>query len=156
MNKFLKIIKNIFSFPVLILVIIVFIFLAFYWSWESVVVRNNFYEYIKLSRSYYMARAGMEHFMLKLKTMKSQFPVTVELLKNELENDNKNLYNLFSSDINKTFNSETSGRNLKYKVSEFKIEKINKSDSHYYIDVSIIGICDDKETTISRFIKVDH
>ncbi len=115
--------------------------------------RSQFQEYTRSKKSYYMAKSGIEHFMLKFKTFLRRYPETIEIIR-KLPKNKKNVYNSFKEDVIIPPDNALSGRFYKYGIKEFDI--LDNNDKLFTLEIESYGNYDNSETNIKRYVTIDR
>lgn len=152
MNFILRKNKSGFVFYGLVLIIFVTAVCFFYYVYGLNHERLKFNDYVRSRKSYYMARAGIEHFKLKFKTMRRRYPETIDLIEKYGENK-KNIYNSFREDVIIPSDSAFSGRIYRYGIEKFEFMKDENQNSTYTLKLEANGSFDNFETSLKRYIQ---
>ncbi|MFZ2955623.1 MAG: hypothetical protein WA705_01825 [Candidatus Ozemobacteraceae bacterium] len=122
-------------------------------SWTMSNSRHRFAQTIKIRRAYFMARSGLQHFFLKVKTLQRRSPESMNALYQASPEEWKNISKAFVEDI---LNPQDSGGsyNATYGIASFAIESQDTEKGEMSIQILAQGNVEGAGETIRRVYKV--
>jgi hypothetical protein len=125
-------------------------------AWSMTNARSRFQQVYKARKAYFMARSGLQHFLLKLKTMQRNGIESMRALEQANADEKKILYSVFLQDIIVPPDNSYSGEKYEYRVSEFNIESVDYESSRITLQVETEGGFAGQNNSISRLIRVSR
>lgn len=125
-------------------------------SWTMTNSRSRYQQVIRGRKAYFMARSGMQHFLLKLKTMQRHCPESMRAIENADNDEKKLLYAVFIEDIIVPPDNSYSGEKYDYRVSEFDLESVDLENAKLTLQVGVEGSFGGQKNSISRLIRVSR
>lgn len=125
-------------------------------SWTMTNSRSRYQQVLKGRKAYFMARSGMQHLLLKLKTMQRHCIESMQAIENANEDEKKLLYGVFIEDIIVPPDDKSTGDRYDYRVREFKVESVDLEDAMITLQVGVEGSFGGQKNSISRLIRVSR
>ena len=125
-------------------------------AWSMTNARSRFQQVHKARKAYFMARSGLQHFLLKLKMMQRNGVESVRALEQANEDEKKNLYSVFVQDIIIPPDNVYSGDKYDYRIKEFNIESVDYDNARITMQVSAEGSFGGQKNSISRLIRISR
>ena len=125
-------------------------------SWTMTNSRSRYQQVLKGRKAYFMARAGMQHLLLKLKTMQRHCIESMQAIENANNDEKKLLYAVFIEDIIVPPDDSYTGEKYSYRVNEFKVESVDLEDGKITLQVGAEGSFGGHKNSISRLIRVSR
>ncbi len=125
-------------------------------SWTMTNSRARYQQVLKARKAYFMARSGMQHLFLKLKTMQRHCIEAMQSIENANDDEKKLLYSVFIEDIIVPPDDSYTGEKYEYRVNEFKVESIDHEESKLTLQVGVEGSFGGQKNSISRLIRISR
>lgn len=125
-------------------------------SWTMTNSRSTFQQVLKTRKAYFMARSGLQHLLLKIKTMQRHCPETIRALETANADEKKLLRAVFIEDIIVPADDNYTGDKYDYRVHEFKIESIDYENAKLTLQVGAEGSFGGQRNSISRLIRISR
>ena len=125
-------------------------------AWSMTNARSRFQQVHKARKAYFMARSGLQHFLLKLKMMQRHGFESMRALEQANEDEKKVLYSVFLQDIIIPPDNSYSGERYDYRVKVFNIESVDYDSSRITMQVETEGSFGGQKNSISRLIRVSR
>lgn len=119
-------------------------------SWQMSNARSRYQRILNDRRAYFMARSGMEHLMLKLKTMQRHCCDSMMALENASDEDKDLLYKVFTEDVLIPPDNSYTGEKYEYRVDKFNIESVDVEACRLTLDIEVVGKCGGYKNSIKR------
>ena len=116
--------------------------------------RNRFTQMVKMRKAYFLARSGLQHFFLKVKTFQRLYPQAMLTLYQAKREEWPILSKSFSEDIIMPADQYPGEFNGKYGISGFNIESVDNETAYMAIKIISNGSIDGMKESISRVYKV--
>jgi len=101
-------------------------------AWTMTNGRSLYQQVLKSRKAYFMARSGMQHLLLKLKTMQRHGVESMQAIENANEDEKKLLYAVFIEDIIVPPDDNNTGEKYGYRVNEFKVESVDLEEARLH------------------------
>ncbi len=125
-------------------------------SWTMTNSRSRYQQVLKGRKAYFMARSGMQHLLLKLKTMQRHCIESMQAIEDANEDEKKLLYGVFIEDIIVPPDDKSTGDKYDYRVREFRVESVDLEDAMLTLQVGVEGSFGGQKNSISRLIRVSR
>ncbi len=125
-------------------------------AWTMTNGRSLYQQVLKSRKAYFMARSGMQHLLLKLKTMQRHGVESMQAIENANEDEKKLLYAVFIEDIIVPPDDNNTGEKYGYRVNEFKVESVDLEEARITLQVGVEGTFGGQKNSISRLIRVSR
>lgn len=125
-------------------------------SWTMTNSRSRYQQVIKSRKAYFMARSGMQHLLLKLKTMQRHCIESMQAIENANEDEKKLLYAAFIEDIIVLPDNSYTGEKYEYRVNEFRLESLDLENAKITLQLGVEGSYGGQKNSISRLIRVSR
>lgn len=125
-------------------------------SWTMTNSRSTFQQVLKTRRAYFMARSGLQHLLLKIKTMQRHCSETITVMEKAEADERKLLKSVFIEDIIVPPDDNYTGEKYDYRVSEFNIESIDYEQAKLTLQVGAEGSFGGQKNSISRLIRISR
>lgn len=125
-------------------------------AWTMTNSRSRYQQVVKSRKAYFMARSGMQHLLLKLKTMQRHCTESMLAIENANADEKKLLYDVFIEDIIVPPDDSYTGEKYEYRVNEFKVESLDLENAKITLQVGIDGSFGGQKNSISRLIRVSR
>lgn len=125
-------------------------------SWTMTNNRSRYQQVLKGRKAYFMARSGMQHLLLKLKTMQRHCIESMRAIEEANDDEKKLLYAVFIEDIIVPPDDKYTGDRYDYRVREFKVESVDLDDGRITLQTGIEGSFGGQKNSISRLIRVSR
>ncbi|MBQ2592107.1 MAG: hypothetical protein II567_02345 [Candidatus Riflebacteria bacterium] len=126
-------------------------------SWSMANSRNRYEKTLNNRKAYFMARSGIEHLMLKIKTMQRHCPDTMLALEKAPEEEKNLLNSVFTGDViippNKDFRKNDK---YEYRINEFKIESVDLENSSLVLEMESVGKYGGYSDNIKRLVRISR
>ena len=149
--------KNGMAIPIVLCVIVCFGCYIVSLSWSMANSRNRYEKTLNNRKAYFMARSGIEHLMLKIKTMQRHCPDTMLALEKAPEEEKNILNTVFTGDI--IIPADNDYKKLdkyEYRINEFKIESVDMENSSLVLHIESIGKCGGYTDNIKRLVRISR
>ena len=149
--------KNGMALPIVLCVIVCLGCYIVSLSWSMANSRNRYEKTLNNRKAYFMARSGIEHLMLKIKTMQRHCPDTMLVLEKAPEEEQKLLSSVFTGDIIIP-PSDNFKKNDKYeyRISDFKIESVDLENSSLVLQMESVGKYGGYSDNIKRLVRISR
>ncbi len=112
-------------------------------------------------KAYFMARSGIEHMMLKIKTMQrhcSDSILTMEkaILEDVAESEKQYLFSVFKEDIKIPPDNDLTSDKCEYYIDKFKIESVDLESSSLTLEIEAIGKYFGSKNSIKRLVRISR
>ena len=125
-------------------------------SWTMTNSRARYQQVFKARKAYFMARSGMQHLFLKLKTMQRHCIEAMQSIENANDDEKKLLYSVFIEDVIVPPDDSYTGEKYEYRVNEFKVDSIDHEESKLTLQVGVEGSFGGQKNSISRLIRISR
>lgn len=125
-------------------------------SWTMTNSRSTFQQVLKTRRAYFMARSGLQHLLLKIKTMQRHCSEAITVMEKAEADERKLLKSVFIEDIIVPPDDNYTGEKYDYRVSEFNIESIDYEQAKLTLQVGAEGSFGGQKNSISRLIRISR
>jgi len=125
-------------------------------AWQMTNARSRFQQVHKARKAYFMARSGLQHFLLKLKMMQRNGTESIRALEQANEDEKKILYSVFVQDIIVPADNLYSGEKYEYRIKGFNIESIDYDSAMVTMQVEAEGRFGGQKNSISRLIRISR
>ncbi|PKL49606.1 MAG: hypothetical protein CVV42_06385 [Candidatus Riflebacteria bacterium HGW-Riflebacteria-2] len=125
-------------------------------AWSMTNSRSRFQQVVKARKAYFMARSGLQHFLLKLKMSQRKGLAAMRALEQANEDEKKVLYSVFLQDIIVPPDNSYSGERYDYRVTKFNVESVDYDSSRITMQVEAEGSFGGQKNSISRLIRVSR
>lgn len=149
--------KNGRAIPIILCVIV---FLGCYivsLSWSMADSRNRYEKTLNNRKAYFMARSGIEHLMLKIKTLHRYCPDTMLALEKAPEEEKNILSSVFIGDI--IIPPDNNYKKLdkyEYRINNFKIESVDSENSSLDLQIESTGKFGGYSDNIKRLVRISR
>ena len=149
--------KNGMAIPIVLCVILCFGCYVASLSWSMSNSRSRFEKTFSNRKAYFMARSGMEHMMLKLKTMQRHCSESMLTLENVPDEAKSLVYSVFTGDIIiPPENNYKHKEKNEYRVNNFQIESVDLETSTITLQIEVIGKSGGYSNSIKRLIRISR
>ena len=143
--------------PIVLCVILCFGCYVASLSWSMSNSRSRYEKTFNNRRAYFMARSGMEHMMLKLKTMQRHCSESMLTLENAPSESKSLVYSVFTGDIIiPPDNDYKRNEKNEYRVTDFKVESVDLESSSLTLQIEVLGKCGGYTNSIKRLIRISR
>jgi hypothetical protein len=119
--------------------------------------RNRYEKTLNNRKAYFMARSGIEHLMLKIKTLQRHCPDSMLALENAPEEEKTLLKNVFIGDIIiPPDNDFKINDKYEYRVNDFKVESVDLENSSLVLQIEVVGKCGGYSDNIKRLVRISR
>jgi hypothetical protein len=125
-------------------------------SWTMTNSRSSFQQVLKGRKAYFMARSGLQHLLLKIKTMQRHCHESFNALENADADEIKLLTAVFIEDIIVPPDDNYTGEKYDYRVNEFKIESVDYENAKLTLQIGAEGGFGGQKNSISRLIRISR
>jgi hypothetical protein len=125
-------------------------------AWTMTNSRSLYQQVLKGRKAYFMARSGMQHLLLKLKTMQRHCIESMQAVENANESEKKLLYAVFIEDIIVPPDDNSTGEKYGYRVNDFRVESVDLEEAKITLQVGVEGTFGGQKNSISRLIRVSR
>ncbi|NLF96372.1 MAG: hypothetical protein GX569_06505 [Candidatus Riflebacteria bacterium] len=125
-------------------------------AWTMTNARSRFQQVHKARKAYFMARSGLQHFLLKLKMLQRNGLESMRALERANEDEKKVLYSVFIQDIIVPPDNSYSAERYDYRVKTFNIESVDYDNARITMQVETEGSFGGQKNSISRLIRVSR
>lgn len=142
--------------PIVLVVVLCFGCYIVSLSWSMSNARSRYQQTLNNRRAYFMARSGMEHIMLKLKTMQRHCCDSMMSLENAPEEDKDLLYKVFTEDVLIPPDNHYTGEKFEYRVNDFGIESVDLEACMLTLRLEVLGKYGSYQNSIKRLIRISR
>lgn len=125
-------------------------------AWSMTNARSRFQQVHKARKAYFMARSGLQHFLLKLKMLQRHGVESMRALEQANEDEKKVLYSVFVQDIMVPPDDSYSGEKYEYRVNEFNIESVDYENARITLQIGAEGRFGGQKNSISRLVRISR
>ena len=144
--------------PIVLCVILCFGCYVASLSWSMSNSRARYEKTLNNRKAYFMARSGIEHMFLKIKTMQRHCYESMLTLERVPDDEKTIIYSVFTEDViippDKKINYN--GEKFDYKINNFKICNVDLESSSLTIELESLGVCGGYKNSIKRLIKISR
>lgn len=126
-------------------------------SWSMSNARSRYQQTLNNRKAYFMARSGIEHIMLKLKTTQRHYIEAMTALESATtEEERKLLYSIFTEDVVVPPDNDHTGEMYEYRISGFNIESVDLEASNLTLQLEALGKYGGYKNSIKRLIRISR
>ncbi len=125
-------------------------------AWTMTNSRSAMQQVVKNRKAYFMARSGLEHLLLKIKTMQRHGHESIAALEKADADEKKLLFSVFKEDIIVPPDDNYTGEKYYYRVNNLSIESIDYENARLTLNVETEGSFGGQKSSINRLLRISR